>query len=128
MAKETLTSATVKTMRLMPSPAFITRSTFTVVPAVAGGGGPPGGRLLYLDAGNLPHRAAVIFLGLQIRIAVERIDDKNRPLVAHGHVFAISFQREDHPKLAGILDRHFGAVVIERDRHDTIAGDRKSVV
>src|SRR5712691_10059404 len=135
MANDALMPNTVKTMMLMLSAIFNARNTFTVAPAAPKGDEPsgrlparsPGRSLFYLDAGHLPHRATVVFLHLQFRIAVKGIDDEERPLVAHCHVFAVALQREDYTVFADVFHRHLGAVIIERDRDDAIAGSADGI-
>src|SRR5512132_1817563 len=69
------------------------------------------------EAGVLPDRAAVEFLAAQLRVAVVRIDDEQRPLVAHRHVFAIALERVVPGE---ILDRDLARIVVERHRHDLL--------
>src|SRR5215204_2654398 len=116
--EDTLTPATVNTTRLTPSTAFMTRSTSTMRPRSLG---ERERGLFYLNAAHLPYRAAVVFLRLEVRVAVERVDDEERTLVAHGHVFAVALQGEQHAELADVFHRDLGAVVVEPDRDDAFA-------
>src|SRR5712671_2407877 len=113
---------------LMASVAFMARSASTIASAARRSsadrpaiGRSATGRLFHLDTGNLPGGPLVIYLRLQLRIAVEGVYDKDRTLVAHRHIPAVALQREDHPKLASVFHRDLGAVIIERGRDDVVA-------
>src|SRR3954470_4356627 len=76
---------------------------------------------LHLEARNLPDRARVIGLALEFRVAVVRIDDEQRTLVAHRHVFAVALERENAPVLRKVLDRELARVVVQRHDRDAPA-------
>ena len=70
---------------------------------------------------DLPDRAAVELLALQVGRGVVGIDDEQRPLVADRHVFAVALEREDGLILGEVFDRDLARIVVQRDRDDTFA-------
>src|ERR671913_190065 len=73
------------------------------------------------DLGDLPDGSTVEGLAFQFRPTVERVDDEERPLVAHRHVFAVSLQSQDDIVLGEIFDWDFAAVIVKRHDGDAIA-------
>src|SRR5258706_15132089 len=71
-------------------------------------------RLFHDELCDLPDRAAVEFLALELGILVVGVHHEQRALVAHRHVFTVALERENGIVFREDLDRDLAAVVVQR--------------
>ena len=68
----------------------------------------------------MPDGATIKLFGLQLRKAVERIDNKQWTLVLDRHVHAIALECEQHIILREIRNRDLNCVVVQCVRDNAI--------